>query len=1411
MRWFIVICLLCTAALHADNLFTTPITSADLDPAAFAQWVDGQETPVVQKNGPAQVLWTREAGVGYNGLRYGDSKNTGVRYLRVGWKTAAPVGAVLVQGGGQLSVLKSTAAYPGNLADDAQWTPAQRILNREVSTGEVSALAVWVLPPGTTTRAIRLAHTAYPQDTEYSGWLGGLYVLPARLANVAPQALPVVSATVDKARLLVDESLNGTWNAWDNGKDGAETAISTEHPEWALLTWAKPVTLAGAATLWTGFASAEVQAYTGPADRHPREAPDADWTTVGTFTNLKNYYISALGVNWLPFTAPVTTRALRLKMTQVTKEDHPHLRDNTKKGKRVWLGDLLVLTPLQDATLTTAILPPVAVNDHPPIPVRFTLKEAGYVTLVIEDGDGKRVRNLISETPFPAGENVAWWDGMDDLGRDTEAARHGIYATPGKFVAPGAYRVRGLFRKGIDLRYEFPIYTAGSPAWLTADNTGGWLTNHTPPSCALYVPAERSYTGKPLIYLGSHVSEGGHGLAWVSPDGKKVGGKGWIGGTWTGAQYLARDVAPTATGATIYVGSSFEKELRLTALTGYDEKSLYKQTFDSVEKARMGGLAVYNNILVCSLPKLQQVLVFDLKAGTALGTLELPDPRGLAFDAQGRLLALSGATLVRAVLTTAPPALTEQQTLATGLDDPQGLAVDDASNVYVSLRGASHQVKVFAADGAFQRAIGKAGKPAVGPYDPLRMNNPAGMAIDGDGRLWVTECDFQPKRVSLWARDGKLLIAYYGPSEYGGGGCLDPKDKTRFYYNGMEFVLDWKKGTFSLLNVLLRGDERGDMDSFRSGAPQTPLYANGRRYFTNCHNSNPTGGAAMAWLWREEKGVATPVAAIGRSSDWPLLKTEAFKACWPAGVDPKGDYWRNPAGFAWSDANDDGTAQPGEVTMMKGVTGGVIFMPDLSVTICRVGDQAQRFTPLRFTAAGAPVYDITKGETLATGVQPPVSSGGEQVMTTADGWTVITLAPKPYPQQSLCGVYKGTPRWAYPSLWPGLHASHESPAPEFPGELIGTTRLLGTFISPKGSDAGPLWAVNSNQGNMYLFTADGLFVANLFKDVRQGLSWKMPVAPRNMLLNDVSPHDENFWPTITQTADGNVYIVDGGRTSLVRVDGLDSVKRLPDAVLTISAQDLQAAQAFVLQREAARQSLYGAQTLTVPLLGEAPQVDGNLADWTALQWATIDKRGVAAYFNSNSKPYDVRGAVAVAGDRLFLAYRTDDPNLLRNSGQVANAPFKTGGALDVMLGVDPGAGARRSAPVSGDIRLLVTRVNGKTKALLYRAVVPGTTDPVPFSSPWRTVKIDRVEDISDKVQLANNGGDYEVSVPLDVLGLAPKAGLRLRGDLGLLRGDGMQTLHRVYWSNKATGITADVPSEAMLTPQLWGTWEFKGE
>jgi len=65
----------------------------------------------------------------------------------------------------------------------------------------------------------------------------------------------------------------------------------------------------------------------------------------------------------------------------------------------------------------------------------------------------------------------------------------------------------------------------------------------------------------------------------------------------------------------------------------------------------------------------------------------------------------------------------------------------------------------------------------------------------------------------------------------------------------------------------------------------------------------------------------------------------------------------------------------------------------------------------------------------------------------------------------------------------------------------------------------------------------------------------------------------------------------------------------------------------------------------------------------------------------------------------------------------------------------------------------------------------------------------------------------EAAVPWKVLGIAPKAGLKLKMDVGVLFGNsgGTATISRQYWSNKATGLVSDVPGEADLAPQLWGT------
>ena len=1415
----------------------TPLGAADLDPAAFSQLVDGQLSPMPQKDGPRHVVWTSGTAPEWDGAAFGDSKTPGPRYLRIGLNRPVAVGAVLVRGGGTLSLLRPDAKYPGDMADDSQWIAGRRLRDRQPS-GAAAAdedYALWVFPEVTTTRALRFTHTAKPTDVKYAGWLGGAYVLSPRLANVAPQAAVMTSANQEAAAKLIDESNNRMWPTWDNGPTGGPHVVSPQHPVDVVLAWPAPVHISGLVALWAGFSEADVQVFRGPPARPVREADEADWQTVTHWRGLQNQYPRGLGANWLDLGQGHTTRGIRLRITAATSESHPHLQQKTAAGKRVWLGELMALSPLGDAPLESAVLAgraPVPQAEHPPIPVRVHLDKPGRVTLVIENEEGVRVRNLISETPLPAGENIVWWDGTTDTARDLDAPRHGVYRIPAELAAAGTYRVRGLVHDGIHLRYEFPVYNAGDPPWPTADHTGGWLTNHTPPSSALFVPGCQATGGQDLVYLGSYVSEGGDGLAWVDLDGHKRGGVGWVGGAWTGAPFLARDAGPhAAANVRVYVGSAWEGELRLTAVTDKGDKPVVKYALPSgreVTDAALTGLAIHNGLLVCSLHRQKQLLLIDAAAGKVLGTHTIEDPRGLAFDPQGRLLVLAGGQLLRYA---DPPRLDQREVLvAAGLEDPQHITLDAAGNFYVSDRGHSHQVKVFDPQGKLLRTIGKPGVPKTGPYDPEHMNDPNGLTIDSRGHLWVAETNFQPKRVSVWTLDGRLVRAFYGPSEYGGGGTLDPRDRSRFYYHGMEFRLDWKTGTDRLERVFFRSDAHEydvPQSHYADTQPETPIYIGSlntrtgdykyQRYFTNCYTSNPTNGASIATTWIDRGDAAVPVAAIGRADDWDLLKEARFSDRWPKGVEVRGGRFSEPLMFAWSDASGDGRVQPGEVKFIKATVGGITVMPDLSVVASWVDGRAMHYRwDHVFAASGAPFYDLTHGEVLVDGAQRPTTSGGDQALVDPSGWTVLTVASKPFAPQSLGGVFRGKPRWSYPSLWPGLHASHEAPTADRPGEVIGTTRLLGGFVNP-GGDAGPLWAVNGNMGNIYLFTADGLFVAELFRDVRQGVSWAMPIARRGMLLDDVSLHDENFWPSITQTREGQVYLVDGARTSLVRIEGLEFICRLPDATIRVTPDDLKSAADYLVRSESQRQKSQGRLTLRVPIRKTPPVIDGRLDDWADADWATIDRSGVAANFDSHSRPYDITASVAVAGDRLYAAFRTGDANLLQNSGETPQAPFKTGGALDLMIGAATRADADGTAAVEGDLRLLVTKVKGKTLALVYRPVVPGTKQPVQFSSPSRTITIDRVDDVSDQVQLAGAGGDFELSVPLAVLGLrAPcthgrRPGMVLRGDLGILRGNGFQTLHRAYWSNKATAIVSDVPSEAQLTPQLWGRWTIVDE
>ena len=103
----------------------TPLAADNLDPANHRAVGRrrGKANAPARRPAARRLDQRHAARVGRRTLRR--IEIPGPRHLRIGFKTPIVVGTVIVRGGGQLSMLRPTAPYPGDLADDSQWAPAE--------------------------------------------------------------------------------------------------------------------------------------------------------------------------------------------------------------------------------------------------------------------------------------------------------------------------------------------------------------------------------------------------------------------------------------------------------------------------------------------------------------------------------------------------------------------------------------------------------------------------------------------------------------------------------------------------------------------------------------------------------------------------------------------------------------------------------------------------------------------------------------------------------------------------------------------------------------------------------------------------------------------------------------------------------------------------------------------------------------------------------------------------------------------------------------------------------------------------------------------------------------------------------------------------------------------------------------
>jgi len=279
---------------------------------------------------------------------------------------------------------------------------------------------------------------------------------------------------------------------------------------------------------------------------------------------------------------------------------------------------------------------------------------------------------------------------------------------------------------------------------------------------------------------------------------------------------------------------------------------------------------------------------------------------------------------------------------------------------------------------------------------------------------------------------------------------------------------------------------------------------------------------------------------------------------------------------------------------------------------------------------------------------------------------------------------------------------------------------------------------------------------------------------------------------------GEYYLIAGFTAyNLIKLNGFETLKAIPAETVTVTARDVQDAEKLLQQRaaKAAAQTALAIATAVTP-----PALDGKLTGFATnsfVQW--------------ESGPYRIKAALAADAANLYLAYDVNgDNNPMVNGGKDVNQLFATGDSVDLQLGTDPGADTKRTEAAVGDIRLLMSVFQTNSVAVLYRWKAKGEKNPVKFTCPWRSHTVDRVDVLKNaKVNITRRGGGYtvEASVPLADLGFSPAAGKTYKADLGVIFSDakGDNRAARVYWSNRATGLTADIPGEIMAAPSLWGS------
>jgi len=1065
------------------------------------------------------------------------------------------------------------------------------------------------------------------------------------------------------------------------------------------------------------------------------------------------------------------------------------------------------------------------------IPVRAEIpKAAARFTIALNDADGQRIRNLAADC-LPEDYSVevkgdtriveVMWDGLDDWG---------------KLVEPGSYSAIGLSHRGLGAEYDMTYYNPGKPLWGNAKGNGGWGSDHSP-------PVRVAKAGDWMI-LSWGFAEGGSGLIGVGPDGLKK---------WSekrGAVQLAADEKYVyAIPSGWHIKENFV--MRMDAKNGSykpfilngKELKLEYPIKDAVQDPNAGnvtGIAVHGTTLALALneiaiDELSKGDLVDKKVDTgAMGMLALvnketaqliskvkiPVVTGIAFNSGGKVFGIHHGTIVS--IDTQTGEFTAVKTPS--LVKASAIIFDKDDNILVTDMGPDQQLKAYNANGNLVYTCGvKGGRPIRGDFNPAAMNSMSSVATDAKGQVWVVENTDLPRRISVWnPSSGQLVREYLGNAGYAGTGCyLHDDNSTLAYVGPIELKLDRKTKEWKVKSILWVPD----IEAGESFPVPTKSHAHPQRF------SAKVQGVTHEYLfvpgYRDYQGY---IIYMERAGTWQPVSA-ITTAGWASGeFAHHGQVTTPPSGelaglnaydaVIWNDTNQDGKLQRAECDVFKATKPGTdkqageLSIPtrsgwgermskDFVFYSSKAKEGIHRYTPVGFSDDGAPIYSGKSISKVSDNVRH-----GDMVPLDNENFLFLSWG-RPGAYVSAVDTVTGKLKWHYPNPYPGVHGSHHATMPK-PGVIMGPLKITGT--AKINDQVGSVFGMRGNLGQDFYMTTDGLFISSMFQDFRlpgqvlpdtEAELYGMPIETFSL-----GPESFNGW--FGKQDDGKIRTVTGitgPAGTILEIKGFETIKKFTvSKPVQVAAQDLVKADADNISRmtKAATPKNYQVKKLAADF-----KLDGKSTEWQDIPEMKLERKG-APYRGSAKMAYDDKN--------LYLLYTVDDSSPWLNGGKDFTRLFKTGDSVDLFLNVDPklGKDAKRAKPAAGDVRILISQLNGKTATVLTMPIDPSASEDkkVLYQSPVMTKKHDRVEVMTEaQIKVEKQGNRYvvEAAIPLSTIGLVPTKGMTLRGDLGFISSDptGMLNAARTYWSNKNTNLVSDLPQESWFTPQAWGELVFE--